>query len=284
MKNNSIWIAAVAFSLLLRTTVTVTVGENLRSASVATALVWERHGDWHLNGGLAALRIGEAIPAGGLISAGDQEAAHSLTLLFPDGQRMLCECFDPKTCAQGFRVPRITPPSPAVWKMFVGVQNALLTRPVESETVFPPAKGRSEMAAHSEMVAPVEPEGKISISPALKVLPAGEYSMALEAEVPAGAASFPASQRLDWKADRSGAPVRVGGAGLYQVQIFDESRVLRMAIEVLAVAPSSYGAEASGLQQTRDIVRKWSQAEPGWPLHPFLRVYLQSRAEEIFRA
>ena len=129
-------------------------------------MVWEKHGDWHLNGSSNALRLGEAIPPGGLITAGVDGLAHSIVIFLPDGQRMLCECYEAKTCSQGFRVPAITPqPQPAVWEMFVAVRNVLLLRPATAETAFPAPAGREEMAVNSEIVAPVSPQGEISIAP-----------------------------------------------------------------------------------------------------------------------
>ncbi len=109
-----------------------------RRASEFSGMVWERHGDWHLNGSSTTLRLGEAIPPGGLVTGSAESSAHSMTILLPDGQRMLCECYEAKTCSQGFRVPAITPqPRPAVWDMFVGVRNVLLLRPATAETAFP---------------------------------------------------------------------------------------------------------------------------------------------------
>jgi hypothetical protein len=260
---------------------TVIVAENPASAIDPSGMIWERHGDWHLNGSRPTLRLGEAVPPGALISAGNKDTTHSLTILLPDGQRMLCECFDSKTCAQGFRVPQITPlPTSSTWNMFVGVRNALLLRPAESEAVFPEPKGRAEMAASVEMIAPLGPGNEISIAPALRVLPAGEYSLAVKADGrPTPATSFPAAQALDWKSDSAAAQVRVGGAALYQIRVIDQTRVPRIEIAVLAVPQATYASEASGLKQTRDTIRRWSEAQPGWPLHSFLRVYLESRAD-----
>ena len=68
-------------------------------------MVWEKHGDWHLDGSPNALRLGEAIPPGGLVTADMEGPAHSIVILLPDGQRMLCECYEAKTCFQGCRVP-----------------------------------------------------------------------------------------------------------------------------------------------------------------------------------
>jgi hypothetical protein len=280
MKRRSFLFAMRAGILvLLGGSATIVVAENVLPSPDPTGMVWERHGDWHLNGSSETLRLGEALPPGGLITAGADGSTHSMIILLPDGQRLLCECFDAKTCSQGFRVPAITPtPKPVVWDMFVAVRNILLLRPVAAETAFPIPVGRAEMAGHFEMVAPVSPQGEISIAPALRVLPLGQYSLTVMKEGQQSAAStIPAVQPLDWNSARSLAQVRVGGVGLYHIRVTDPSYIPRIEIEVLATSPASYPAEAAGLKQTRETILGWSHIQEGWPLHPFLRVYLESR-------
>lgn len=256
------------------------VAETVPPGPDLTGMVWETHGDWHLNGSSDTLRLGEAVPPGGLITAGAQASTHSMILLLPDGQRLLCECFEARTCSQGFRVPAINPPpKPVVWDMFVAVRNVLLLRPKAAETAFPTPVGRAEMAGHFEMVAPVIPQGEISISPSLRVLPPGQYSLSVTKE----GQTVPALQPLDWNSRQPVAQVRVAGVGLYHIRVSDQAYTPRIEIEVLATSPASYSAEAAGLKQTRETILNWSHTQEGWPLHPFLRVYLESRANALFR-
>jgi hypothetical protein len=286
MKRRSLSFATGAGLLvLLGGSVTAVVAENVPPGPDLSGMVWERHGDWHLNGSSETLRLGEAVPPGGLITAGTEGSTHSMIILLPDGQRLLCECFEARTCAQGFRVPAISPPpKPLVWDMFVAVRNVLLLRPTAAQTAFPIPVGRAEMAGNFEMVAPVSPQGEISIAPALRVLPPGQYSLSVmkEGQQPA-ASTVPAVQPLDWNPAHPVAQVRVGGAGLYHIRVTDPSYVPRIEIEVLAASPASYPAEAAGLKQTRETILGWSHIQEGWPLHPFLRVYLEARANALFR-
>ena len=246
------------------------------AGSGATGMVWEKHGDWHLNGSPNALRLGEAIPPGGLITADVEGPAHSIVILLPDGQRMLCECYEAKTCSQGFRVPAITPqPQPAVWEMFVAVRNVLLLRPATAETAFPTLAGRESMAVNSEMVAAVIPQGEISIAPALRALPSGQYTLRVSQDGQSTVPTAPAVQTLDWSAAQKVAQVRVGGPGLYRIRLSDQAYVQRFDIEVLATSPASLAAETAGLKMVRETTLKWTHE--GWPLHDFLRVYLESR-------
>jgi hypothetical protein len=134
------------------------------------------------------------------------------------------------------------------------------------------------MAGHFEMVAAVGPQGQISIIPALRVLPAGQYSLRVMKEVqPAASSITPAVQPLAWNSNHPVAQVRVGGTGLYHIRVSDQAYIPRIEIEVLAVSPASYAAEEEGLKQTRETILGWTHIQEGWPLHPFLRVYLESR-------
>jgi len=243
-----------------------------------SGMVWESHGKWYLNGSTTPIRLGEAIPPGGLLTAEAIDGAQSAVVLLPDGQRLLCECYEARVCAQGFRIPAITsPPTPAIWNMFVGVRNALLLRPATANAPFPPAAGRAALAANVEIVAPMQ-SGEVSIASALAALPSGRYTLtvvddaALPSPVPAP------SQPLIWAAPHGEATVRIPGPGVYRMRVADSSSATRMQIEVLATTPALFSTEAAGLKQVRATVRQWSSSHPGWSLHDFLRVYLESRA------
>jgi hypothetical protein len=279
MKSTVLLVALIAEVLC---SVFLTSGPTIAAAadSGATGMIWEKHGDWHLNGSPNGLRLGEAIPPGGLVTADVEGSAHSIVILLPDGQRMLCECFEARTCSQGFRVPAITPqPPPAVWEMFVAARNVLLLRPASAETAFPTPAGREEMAINSEMVAAVSPQGEISIAPALRVLPSGQYGLRVASDGQTTAATAPSVQPLDWSAAQKLAQVQVGGPGLYRIRVSDEASVPRFEIEVLATSPASLAAETAGLKMARETILKWTHE--GWPLHGFLRVYLESRLSAL---
>jgi hypothetical protein len=267
---------ALVADVLLATPLLCGPAVAVEAGSGASGMVWEKHGDWHLNGSSNGLRLGEAIPPGGLITAGAEGPPHSIVILLPDGQRMLCECYEAKTCSQGFRVPAIAPqPSPPVWDMFVAVRNVLLLRPATAETALPTATGRAEMAANFELVAAVSPQGEISIAPALRALPSGQYGLRVATDGQTTAATAPSVQPLNWSAAQKVAQVRIGGPGLYRIRVSDQASVPRFEIEVLATSTASLAAETAGLKMARETILQWTHE--GWPLHGFLRVYLESR-------
>ena len=241
-------------------------------------MVWKRQGEWHLNGSSSRLRLGEGIPPGGLLTAGGEGAPHSIVILLPDGQRLLCECYEAETCAQGFRVPVITSqPSADVWTMFAAVRNVLLFRPDTAEAPFPAPAGRDIAAANVEIVSALGARGELSIAPALRVLPAGRYSLEVRWDGAQPGAN-PSVQPLDWKAAPTTAQVRVSGLGLYRITVWDDIHVPRMEIEVLATSPATSDSETDRLKKVRLTVIEWNRIHEGWSLHDFLRVYLQSRA------
>ncbi len=241
-----------------------------------SGMVWERHGDWHINGSSNSVRLGEAVSPGSLLTGGASDRVHSLVILMPDGQHLLCECFDARTCNQGFRVPSITPPpAPAVWNMFVAVRNTLLLRPATAEAAFPAATGRESMAGRREVVAAITASGEISLAPALHDLPTGRYALAVTRDDGRDVPTAP--QALDWEAARGMASLHIGGVGLYRIRVFDQRKTSRLDIEVLVAPPAAQEKEAAGLTTVRKTVLQWSTTQPGWSLHDFLRAYLQSR-------
>ena len=248
-----------------------------------SGMVWDRHGEWHLNGGAADLRLGEAIPSGGLLTAGVQSGPHQITVLLPDGQRLLCECYDRNACSQGFRIPSITPlPGASVWDMFVQVRNVLLLRPATAQTAFPAATGRAEMAGIVELVAAINASGEASLAPSLRVLPPGSYFLKVVKDgARADASGRPSTHSLTWASGQKTALVRVGDPGLYRIGVFDLTNVPRMEIEVLATSPATSARESAGLKAARETILGWNQTHGGWSLHDFLRVYLQAREAAI---
>jgi hypothetical protein len=241
-----------------------------------SGMVWEKHGDWHVNGGLAAVRLGESVAPGALLTAGSGSQSHSIVILLPDGQHLLCECYEAKTCSQGFRVPAITPrPNPVAWNMFVGVRNVLLLRPPTADSAYPRLSGREAMAGNYEIVAAIDSHGNISIASALRTLPSGHYALNITRDDQQNTRQV--EEPLDWAPQERVALLAVNGIGLYRVRVSDPSRRLRIAIEVLATPPTSFIAESAGLIQVRKTVLEWSRFQPGWALHDFLRAYLESR-------
>ena len=127
---------------------------------------------------LRALRLGEAIPPGGLLTAGAESPAHSMSILLPDGQRMLCECYEAKQLLPG--LPRSgdysAPAARGLGDVCRSQERSVAAAGIGRDR-FPTPAGREAMAGKLEMVAAVSPQGEISIAPALRVLPSGQYGL-----------------------------------------------------------------------------------------------------------
>jgi hypothetical protein len=247
--------------------------------SVSYGIVWAKRGNWHLNGGPTELRLGDAVLSGTLLTASGK-GEQSTVILFPDGQRLLCECYDARTCSQGFRIPAIVPsPTAEIWEMFAGVQKVLLARPATAEAAFTAPVGHGALAANAEIVSPVNPDGQVSIAAALRVLPSGKYHLSLTRDRPGTSAETGwGEQTLDWVAPHGIADVRLPGRGVYRIRVSDQTEEPRIAIELLATPPASLAEESSGLKQARETIQQWNRTHEGWDLHDFLRVYLESRS------
>ena len=209
-----------------------------------SGMVWKKQGNWHVNGSTSTLRLGEAMLPGSLVTAGNDKI-DSLTVLMPDGQRLLFECSEAHACAQGFRIPEmIHRPTSVTWAMFVAVRNVLLLRPATDTAPFPTPVGRAETAGRFEIVAPIEANGQISTATALRDLPAGNYLLAVSRY---GQSSDAVTrQPLLWKKLADRGLVKVEGPGLFRLQVTDASDVLRLDIEVLATPAATRYARSSG--------------------------------------
>lgn len=270
------WISTLNIASLCFCLASVSLRAQTPGASYS-GMVWSRHGAWFVNGSPAELRLGEAVAPGSLITGDAREAAHSVVILMPDGQHLLCECFDSKTCKQGFRIPTITPPPvPRVWEMFVAVRNLLLLRPRMAESAFPLVTGKDVLAGNFELVTASTLTHEISLSPSLHDLPFGHYTIVVSNDD--GAETRASTQKLDWLASRPVASVRVEGVGTYRMRIFDQTQALRIEIEVLVAPAAMVDTEVASLAMIRKTIMQWSTVHPGWSLHDFLRAYLQSRA------
>jgi hypothetical protein len=114
----------------------------------ATGIAWEVHGHWRLNQTQNFLLRGDPVSQGVLLTA-DTSTSASLVILMPDGQRLIFDCYNSHTCAQGFRVPALMkkPDSDAI-ELFEAVRRAmqqsakiatpqLAANTVETELVVP---------------------------------------------------------------------------------------------------------------------------------------------------
>src|SRR5579863_8394147 len=97
-------------------------------------IAWQVKGLWQVDGHANPIQTGDAIEPGALLRPIMQSSTHSITILLPDGQRILYECFLAEDCARGFRVPLLsgTPDMEGVHLLW-RIHATMASRGVETE-------------------------------------------------------------------------------------------------------------------------------------------------------
>ena len=87
-------------------------------------IAWVVQGEWRVNQTQGPLHKGDPVAPGSLLNS--NAATATILLLMPDGQRLLFDCHDIHTCAQGFRIPALMekPDADAVY-LFDAVRQAM---------------------------------------------------------------------------------------------------------------------------------------------------------------
>ncbi len=123
----------------------------LRAREVQAGLAWHVQGTWRVEGVAKPIRSGDAIEPASLLQPDEAAGPHSVTILLPDGQRVLYECFTAADCARGFRVPSlIRKPDPFALDMLARIGSILLR---DSARCF-------KRAAHQPFTSTSAPAGR----------------------------------------------------------------------------------------------------------------------------
>jgi hypothetical protein len=230
-------------------------------------LAWGVKGTWLADGQSEPLRAGDFLRPGSLLEPAAVAGDHSITVLLPDGQRVLYECFTEQDCARGFRVPPLyTRPQPFAVDMMARIHSALAAR--SSERSHGQDASRS---APEEAVAVLNAANRVSVAGLLASLPPGHYTYDLRPLDPPRPRQFHVALE---KTARS-VTLTLPAPGLYMLNISDDSSTPRIELFLAAIRP----AQASRFQSFRtakDLMEQWDGDYAGWPNHEFMRAYLQS--------
>jgi hypothetical protein len=101
------WTPSISRKFLASALLFATGAGSMQAKVVTAGLAWQVRGTWQLAGAGRPLRAGDAVPPASLLQPDDTAGDHSITILLPDGQRVLYECFTVADCARGFRVPSL---------------------------------------------------------------------------------------------------------------------------------------------------------------------------------
>lgn len=216
------------------------------------------------------LRAGDAVPPASLLQPDDTAGAHSITVLLPDGQRVLYECFTVADCARGFRVPSlIHKPDVFAVDMLARIGAILSSKPDAAPSR--PRTGHALQTSRQEAVATLTAANRVRVAGLIGELPPGNYTYDLR---PLGHAEPPQFQLALHKTGPS-ADLALPAAGLYEITITDALHVPRVDLLLAAIHPAQ-SARFASFRRARATMEDWNDDYAGWPSDDFLRAYLES--------
>jgi hypothetical protein len=240
---------------------------NAMQAQTADGIAWEVKGNWRVNH-TQVIRRGNPIAPGSLLAT-DSSTNASIVVLLPDGQRLLFECHDSHTCAQGFRVPAlIAKPEDDAVGLFETVR-AAMHQPESSTPLLPPT------TTEAEAIVALQKDGSILLRQALGGLPPGQYKMA----VLEGSGQPVSEKSLDWAGAHGDGQLSLPHAGIYRLRLFGSLGGERMRVLLLAESPELYSSRQTAFAAAKKELQEWNESFPGWPVHEWLQLYLRELAQ-----
>lgn len=238
-----------------------------RKSTGARGIAWNVTGPWHVEGDSEPFSTGDAITPGSLLEPGATNSAHSITVLLPDGQAILYECFTATDCARGFRVPALyRPAEPFAEQMLAHIRAALVDQRNHGT-----ASPNQLHVAQDELVTVLKPNRQITISGRAAKLPTGHYLGDLRSVN----AKYPDRPGIPLEKSGPAIALDVPGPGLYLLTISDSTKRPRVEF-MLAVVPRQDSPVMKDFQQAHALMASWIANYFGWPLHAFQRAYLRS--------
>lgn len=230
-------------------------------------LAWNVKGTWLVEGQSEPLRTGDFLLAGSLLKPAAVAGDHSITVLLPDGQRVLYECFTTEDCARGFRVPPLyMRPQPFAVDMMARIHSVLAARSSDRSHILDASR-----AAPEESVAVLNAANRVHVAGLLASLPSGHYTYDLRPLDPASPPQFHVAVE---KAERS-VTFTLPGPGLYVLNISDDSSTPRINLFIAAIRPPQ-AAHFQSFRAAKELMEEWNGHYGSWPDHEFMRAYLQS--------
>src|ERR1700761_1047800 len=245
----------------------------LRAGEVQAGLAWHVQGTWRVQGVAEPIRSGNAIEPASLLQPDEAAGPHSVTILLPDGQRVLYECFTAADCARGFRVPAlIRKPDPFALDLLARISSILLrdSASVSNER----HANHSPQPARQQAVAVLDAANRVHVAGLISDLPNGRYTCDLRPQNH----SWPPQREVAIAKTGSSIEFKLPAPGLYDIVITDTLNTPRIDLFLAAIRPSESACFQS-FRQAREMMEKWNDDYAGWPIDDFLRAYLESLVE-----
>ena len=232
-------------------------------------LAWRVIGTWHLDSEHGRISNGNTIEPGSLLHPAGEAGNHSITILLPDGQRVLYECFTLSDCTRGFRIPSLyRQPEPKALNLLARVSAVLLGKKASS----PHPSQTEPYIARDESVTALAPGNTIEVDGLASALSNGSYSYEVR---PLSRESLRQPLRTFEKRGRS-MTFTVPSEGLFEIKIMDDLKKTRIDLLVAAVRPAHADGLMKSFQEIKDLLKDWNEKYQGWPIHDFQRDFLQS--------
>lgn len=237
-------------------------------------IAWDVKGIWHTvpvhsgESGSQALRDGDAVSPRTLLQPDPRPGQHSVTVLLPDGQRILYECFAAPDCERGFRVPPLNSrPSAFALDLLSRISGSTIQDRDESISTRP----KDRMAARDEEVVRIGPRGLVEISGLAASLSEGAYTCDLQ-EL---GGRYPPKIRVPLRRSGRHFYITLPAPGLYRLTISDRLHTPRIDLMLGALKPGD-AEKVKAFGRARELLEDWAEAYQGWPVDDLLRAYLKS--------
>ena len=266
--------AYIELALLSLAVVPLCIMPQLRSQQAAAkasfGVAWRVIGTWQLQQRKGSLADGDAIEPGSLLEPIGTAHEHSITILLPDGQRILYECFTSRDCSRGFRVPTLyrRPASNAV-DLLARINAASRIKVSGDES---PEKRDVLSIPRDEAVAVIGADDKVEIAGLAAALSNGTYSYVVRTL----AQPSRVQPRREIEKHGPSMTLTLPSDGLFEVSITDRLNTPRIDLVLAAVRPPRAARVAKSFQDVKALLADWNEDYQGWPVHDFQRYYLQS--------
>jgi hypothetical protein len=242
---------------------------SLQAKSSNAGLAWQVQGTWQIGGKGAPIRTGDAIVPASLLQPSDTAGDHSITVLLPDGQRVLYECFTVADCVRGFRVPSLihTPDAFAI-EILARIGAVLSSKRTTERSGH---AGHATLTSRQEALEVLDDANRVHVAGLIGGLPEGRYTYDLRPLDP----TYPPQFHVALEKTAPSIMLTLPAAGLYSIIISDALNAPRVDLLLAAIQPAQ-SMHFQSFNRARETMEKWNDDYAGWPIDDFLRAYLES--------
>ena len=241
----------------------------LGAEQAPAGIAWDVHGSWLTDGAGTPIHTGDAIEPGSLLQPSGEAANHSITILLPDGQRILYECYLAEDCARSFRVPSLYLKPDRFAADLLARIHEVLARGSSDTTSRTFQQGR---LPQDEALAVLGSGNQVSLGGLVASLPNGRYTYDLR---PVESTALRRS-RLILEKNAPSVSVAIPSPGLYDLRIADALNTPRIDLFVAVIRPALAASLLELFHHAKALLDDWNSDYQGWPVHDFQRAYLVS--------